>query len=317
MKSKSLKVFLTGGLGNQLFQLGAVIHYANSRRIELDVVTASPRKHKDGDAEILTLNIPQDIEVLKEDQGAFVRKVFGFNLRSGYLPKNYERSGSFRILRAFSSSLALGMKFKKFYRVNVSNDLGNDIQFNFTDRDEVIIGYFQTYQVAVEIQKRKIQLFSQICEDEYLKYKSLADREKPLLVHVRLGDYKSEDSFGILSSDYYKDAIEHAWRSESFKKIWLFSDEPEQAIQRIPHEFRSQTRIMESQQLGSAETLRIMSVCRGYVIANSSFSWWAAYLSECENAIVVAPSPWFTGLPEPTDLIPSNWVRVAWLKNRN
>lgn len=310
MRTKSLRVFLTGGLGNQLFQLAAALYYADSRRIELDVVTASPRKNKDGEAEALTLNIPTEIKVLENDQGTFVRKVFGFNLRSGYLPKNFEKTRSFRFIQSFCSSIALSAKFKRFYRVKVSRNLGSDNEFKSSDCNEVIIGYFQNHRVAEEIQKRKDQLFKGICEDEYQKFKSIADFEIPLLVHVRLGDYRSEDEFGILSSEYYQAAIEQVWRSETYKKIWLFSDEPEEAIQKFPSQFRSQTRVMETHHLGSAETLRIMSLCRGYVIANSSFSWWAAFLSESTNARVVAPSPWFTGLPEPTDLIPFNWSRV-------
>jgi hypothetical protein len=45
-----------------------------------------------------------------------------------------------------------------------------------------------------------------------------------------------------------------------------------------------------------------------YVIANSSFGWWAAYLKKDKNARVFAPSPWFANLPEPCDLFPPEWI---------
>jgi hypothetical protein len=309
VKKKALRVFLTGGLGNQLFQLAAAMHYAGSRKIELDVVTASPRKNKNGEAEILSLNLPEQIEILEKNEGTLARKVFGFNIRSGYLPSYIRRSSRFKTIQRFCSAIALGITLKRIYRINISSDLGNDSEFISSDRDEIIIGYFQTYKVASEIQGKKEQLFRLLGNEEYLKYESLAQAERPLLVHVRLGDYELEDDFGVLNTEYYRAAIEFAWRTEKFGKIWLFSDQPEDAMQRIPSEFRDRTRLVEDHNLDSAETLQIMSLCQGYVIANSSFSWWGAFLSECKDPLVVTPKPWFTGLPEPTDLIPLNWNR--------
>jgi hypothetical protein len=309
VKKKALRVFLTGGLGNQLFQLAAAMHSAGSRRIELDVVTASPRKNKNGEAEILSLDLPEQIEILKKNAGTFARKVFGFNIRSGYLPNYIEKSTRIKALQSIGSSIAFTMVLKKFYRVNISNDLGFDAEVRSSDKNEIIIGYFQTHKVASEIKNKKHQLFHLLRNEEYLKYKSLARTERPLLVHVRLSDYQLEDNFGVLNSEYYRAAIEFAWQTERFGRIWLFSDQPADAMQRIPYEFRNRTRLVEDRNLDSAETLQIMSLCQGYVIANSSFSWWGAFLSECKDPLVVTPKPWFIGLPEPTDLIPLNWNR--------
>jgi hypothetical protein len=309
MKKKTLRVFLTGGLGNQLFQLAAAMHYAGSRRIELDVVTATPRKNKNGEAEILSLKLPEQIEILEKNAGTLARKVFSFNIRSGYLPRFIERSTRIKALQSFGSSVAFVMTLKKFYRINISNDLGFDAEVRSSDKNEIVIGYFQTHKVASEIKDKKHELFHLIRNEEYLKYESLARTERPLLVHVRLGDYQLEDDFGVLNSDYYKEAIGFAWQTGRFGKIWLFSDQPEDAIDRIPNEFRSKTRLLGDQDFDSAETLQIMSLCHGYVIANSSFSWWGAFLSESKDPLVVTPKPWFTGLPEPTDLIPFHWKR--------
>ena len=56
-------------------------------------------------------------------------------------------------------------------------------------------------------------------------------------------------------------------------------------------------------------TLQAMRLGRGYVIANSTFSWWAAYLSLNPGVEVVAPSPWFMGMEDPKELIPPNWKK--------
>lgn len=309
MKNKTLRVFLTGGLGNQLFQLAAALHYAGSRRIELDVYTAEPRKNKSGETEILSLELPSHIQILKKNQGKVVRKVFGFNLRSGYLPRDFEKKVVFKAIRGLGSTMALGVALKHFYRVIVSNDLGHDRRIKCSDQSEIIIGYFQTYKVASELIKRKERLFGQLSNQNIQKFRSLAVIEKPLLVHVRLGDYQLEKQFGILSLEYYRVAIEYAWQKGEFNKIWLFSDQPRDALRRIPQQYRDRIRLIEDDDLDSAEILQIMSLCQGYVIANSSFSWWAASLSNFKDALVITPKPWFIELPEPTDLMPPHWVR--------
>jgi len=308
--TKNLKIFLTGGLGNQLFQLAAGLYYANGRKIELNLETANPRRSSTGEVELLILNLPKEIELQNENKGKLARKIFGYNLRSGYSPRKYEQNLLFRKLKKHISSIALILLFGKRLKVSVSGDLGNDPDIRVSDSNEILIGYFQTHIVAEEILKIKDSLFKGLRKEKILKYRGQADDEIPLLVHVRLGDYKGEDQFGILHSDYYETAIKSLWANGIYKKIWLFSDQPEDAISRIPQKYREVTRVISSEGLDSAETLFIMTMCQGYIIANSSFSWWGAFLRENQNAPVIAPQPWFISLGEPSQLVPNQWTRV-------
>jgi len=66
---------------------------------------------------------------------------------------------------------------------------------------------------------------------------------------------------------------------------------------------------MENIDNSSASTLEAMRFGRGYVIANSTFSWWGAYLSHTDHAEVIAPDPWFQGMDSPDSLIPRNWQK--------
>ncbi len=307
--TKNLKIFLTGGLGNQLFQLAAGLYYANGRKLELDIETANPRRSSKGDVELLTLNLPRAIELQKKNKGKLVRKIFGFNLRSGYSPRKYEQNVLFRSLKEITSSITLTLLLGKRLKISVSGNLGNDPKIRARDSNEILIGYFQTYVVAEEILRIKDSLFQDLNKGEVLNYRIQAKKEIPLLVHVRLGDYQGEDQFGIPSSDYYETAIESLWVNGNYEKIWLFSDQPGDAILRIPQKYREITRVISSIGLESAETLMIMTLCHGYVIANSSFSWWGAFLRENQNAPVIAPQPWFHSLGEPSELVPSQWTR--------
>ena len=100
------------------------------------------------------------------------------------------------------------------------------------------------------------------------------------------------------------------WDSSTFGKIWLFSDEPEEALSAIPSAYRNHIRVIPNLDSIPATTLELMRLGHGYVIANSSFSWWAASLSRNVGSQIVAPSKWFKGKEDPVDLIPAQWKRV-------
>ncbi len=307
---KKVRIFLTGGLGNQLFQLAAAMHYAKSRVIEIDLVNSNPRRNSKGDAELLSLDLPNSIKLIQKKQKILITKIVGYNLRTGYLPNKFEKKSFFKILRNFLSSLALSFLLRKPFQVRVATNLGHDSKIRSQRRNEILIGYFQTEMTAMEIGDTSNFLFNCVGESLYQDYLKLSQKEHPLLVHVRLGDYVSEERFGVLTHGYYKKSIDLMWKSGKYKKIWLFSDEPMEALSRIPENMRDKTRIIHSENLESAETLRIMTICKGYIIANSTFSWWAAYLRGDKTSVVIAPVPWFVDLPEPLNLIPQDWKRL-------
>jgi hypothetical protein len=97
---------------------------------------------------------------------------------------------------------------------------------------------------------------------------------------------------------------------DTFDKIWIFSDEPQLA--RVIHSLSTKIPIewIDNKLMSAAETLQLFRRCDGYIIANSSFSWWAAMLSHTINPIVIAPTKWFRNLEDPVDLIPPSWLRV-------
>jgi hypothetical protein len=137
-------------------------------------------------------------------------------------------------------------------------------------------------------------------------HRSISD--KPLVVHIRLTDYRNEPLFGIPSREYYGNAISQQMRKGNFNKIWLFSDEPDSAQQYIPEEFQSQVVNISAENSGTVDTFEAMRLGKGFVIANSSFSWWGAYLANDKNAPIVYPNPWFSGMPNPRLLCPPSWV---------
>lgn len=133
-------------------------------------------------------------------------------------------------------------------------------------------------------------------------------------IHVRRGDYVANPKYnavhGTCSLDYYHQAIEVIRQRVSSPRYFVFSDDPEWAK---AHLQIGGSAIYVTHNLGTRnwEDLRLMAACRYFIIANSSFSWWGAWLSECPQKIVVAPSRWFQDpLRSTAALIPPSWIRI-------
>jgi hypothetical protein len=142
------------------------------------------------------------------------------------------------------------------------------------------------------------------------EYLDNSAREHVLVVHVRLGDYKSEQDFGMPGYQYYENAINLALATETFTEVWIFSDEISLAKRKLAISTGLFIRWVGDEELTTAETFEIMKSGKGFIIANSSFSWWAARLSRTKDPLVISPEPWFKNLKEPDNLVPLEWVRL-------
>lgn len=133
-------------------------------------------------------------------------------------------------------------------------------------------------------------------------------------VHVRRGDYVSNPKthviFGTCSLDYYKKAIGLIAERVQNPKFYFFSDDIDWVRENLKVPYSS-TYISHNTGEKSYEDLRLMSHCKHNVIANSTFSWWGAWLNQNQNKIVVAPKNWFTDPQKRTDdLCPLDWLRI-------
>jgi len=147
----------------------------------------------------------------------------------------------------------------------------------------------------------------------YLQLEKIVSDKKIIGNHVRRGDYKNyAEEFGLLSARYYSEALKEIESQIPNAKLWLFSDEPEE----VSNEFKGSgitfNYVVKDNELSPAESITLMSKLSGLIIANSTFSWWAGFLSK--GHLVVAPKPWFRSegswLKE-ENLIPDSWVRVS------
>ena len=308
---KKTIISLTGGLGNQLFQLAAGLSAAQSEELILEWNLGRPRLNKHGMPEIASFLLPTNVGLgRKRKKNWLAGKSTGYMLRMGFEPKSFEKFSVYFSFTRTLASIVISIYFKNFYKIFPARKHGFHVLSDGA-KGNLIVGYFQSYKWASQHGVLESLQSLTISRDnsKLAEMKSLALIEKPLIVHVRLGDYKNETSFGILPSTYYERSIRRMWESGLYKKIWVFSDEPELAKGILTFLPSENLRWIEEIDDSASLTLEVMRYGHGYVIGNSTFSWWGAFLSVTVNAKVLAPEPWFRNLPTPEELIPPHWGR--------
>ena len=315
MKSRNRKIFvgLAGGLGNQLFQIATAMSLTSGKVIVLECLGNPRGANRKPDSELL--KFPDRVEFHPcREQHLILGRIFSL-LLSMAVTRNYlNKLFITRVAIYVTSGLLLSFHLKRFILPRVGNGTGFDSTLR-SKNGNLLIGYFQTDQHIqqapdpTEIRQVKIRL-----ESSYMmELENKINSNGMNMIHVRLGDYENEKDFGVLNSNYYKTAIQSLAKSKSSLDILLFSDEPESAIKKLPISVLDKVIVVEVKGVSAAETLELMRKCKNFVIANSSLSWWGAYLSESVNKIIIAPTPWFVNAPYPKFLIPKEWTLI----NRN
>jgi hypothetical protein len=130
-------------------------------------------------------------------------------------------------------------------------------------------------------------------------------------LHVRRGDYVKNPAtaamHGVCSLDYYNAAIEHIFSRVEKPVFFIFSDDMPWVKQNLSI---AATTHHISHNDRAYDDMHLMSLCRHHVIANSSFSWWGAWLNARPDKIVVAPQRWFAHADNTETLLPPAWVRL-------
>ena len=135
-------------------------------------------------------------------------------------------------------------------------------------------------------------------------------------LHIRRGDYVSNSKtlkvHGICPIEYYHEAA--AWiadRTETAPAFFIFSDDPEWTRQNLKLPFTMRF-VSHNTVADPWLDLQLMQSCQHHIIANSSFSWWGAWLNASAKKIVVAPARWFADPgKDDRDIVPETWFRLG------
>ena len=130
-------------------------------------------------------------------------------------------------------------------------------------------------------------------------------------LHVRRGDYVSDPktrvTLKLCSLDYYRSAIQFISDRVKEPYFFIFSDDISWVRNHLKVNFAC-SYVDNNHGAESYNDIHLMSLCRHHVIANSSFSWWGAWLNSYQDKIVVAPKKWFNNDNNTQDLFPAGWT---------
>jgi hypothetical protein len=282
-------VNLQGGIGNQLFQVCSGLYYAKRYEKDLHLILGSKKIYS-----IFSLLSKDNFKVVYKNESViniFMSRVFNRILKKS------------KILSFISG-------------IHNSKEVGYDVSLSINPSFKEIRGYYQTYLYLDEVRDELISTIEiKNFSDWYWKQKIIINSaSRPIMMHVRRGDYsKHNNTFGLLSIEYYKSAINYLQESNFTGPIWIFSDDIEIATS-FAELIDENTHIVNPPHGTSAsESMALMWEFSAHIIANSTFSWWGAILSP-NSKIVIAPEPWFMNELKIKNLIPPDWIKIdsAW-----
>lgn len=267
---------LIGGLGNQMFQYAA--GRAQALRLGCELVLDTAPLHERG------RHTPRRYELDVYRIQASVDTLNAAQLRR-MLPADESALGRSQTLKARPGS-----------RLN---------------------GYWQSERHFAHIRQHLLAEFTlKAAPSPYVA--SMADRIRGAAhstsVHFRRGDYVSNPSaaefHGVCPDSYYQNALAELRRTATATpELFVFTDDPQWVSQ---HAQLPPGRVLvDCTRSTSAEDIWLMSLCRHHIIANSSFSWWGAWLGDQQQGVTIAPRRWLLDATADTDaVVPSHWTRL-------
>jgi hypothetical protein len=298
MKQSRIRLLVMGGLGNQLFQYATAMNIANLTKSQLILDYRFLRLFGVEHQATLTDLAFRDPPQMRRGSNEFIqlKKVFISFL------------GLARRVSFFSNLLS------RYLGIFVSKEIDERIELSGKSKPRVILGYFQTRKY-IDVVKKSIDLpiTPRIVSSMFEENLRNILENKVVSIHVRLGDYKNETkTIGNLSESYYLKAQDLFESTYPGSKYLIFTNDPNSLMRDYPvllsREFN--TLFHPEVRMTDIEEFSLMSACDGHIIANSTFSYWAAALSN-NPRMVIRPSKWFRSFSEPQDLFPDEWITTT------
>lgn len=276
---------LVGGLGNQMFQYASAYAVAKHNSTDLLLDTSW---FEEKNSAVWTMK--------------YELECFNITARS-ISNKSYKTTDNIKAARhkLFNKNIYFEYKEKSL--------LFDDNVFS-VGKNVVMDGYWQSEKYFARYRDNILKEFTFASESKS-NFLSQIVNSNAISLHVRRGDYASHqqtNSFhGLMGLDYYQAAIESIASKVKNPVFFIFSDEPEWCRDNITINHPT---VYVSGNKGE-EDMQLMSRCKHHIIANSSFSWWGAWLNPSNDKIVIAPKRWFNDPSgNSSDLVPAAWERI-------
>jgi len=278
-----MKIVISGGLGNQMFQYALyLVLKRQCRNVILDTSLFS---------------------YTKMHNGYELERCFGFN-----------------DLKVKVSRWSI-LKLRFFLKFNFKSFVFEDKLFFdariFKINRFYLNGYWQSEKYFSQIQEeiQKIFKFKNI-DNKNLKISKEIQSSTSVCIHIRRGDYLGNTSYeGVCTEEYYSKAIYRMSKEIGEDKdiiFYVFSDD-KHFVNQFINKLNIKSKIIKHNfGKDSYKDMYLMSNCKHNIIANSSFSWWGAWLNNNPNKIIIAPEKWFPKRSKESykDIVPNSWIKI-------
>lgn len=286
-----ITVKIQGGLGNQIFQYaaGRALSKKTSQKLCLDISDYSIRTNTD----------------------KFTARKFDLDKLNIKAIKTEKSVKKLSVLTRFKNKLT-GLNYFHEKGMNYNEN------FEFLNGNIYLEGYFQSEKYFREIRKDLLHEINNenVKTTEFLHYKNEMNKTHSVAVHIRRGDYASnayiQSVHGTCSPEYYFNAFKKMEESGKDIRYYFFSDEPEWAMNHLAKD-RNVTMVSLKQKDAHIAEMLLQAESKSNIIANSSFSWWGAWLNNHPEKMVIAPSKWYVDTvknSQTSDLLPETWFRL-------
>jgi len=290
-KDEFISVRLFGGLGNQIFQYMAGMWLASDRKLPLYVDTSWLQ-----DGYTHSNSSISEFQFYKPDS------------EFGYKHKNLLHLYSDRLATIAARKIPI---IARIGRINAPRSAGYE-DFTKVKPGVQLRGYYQAPQYFArlvnsgEITKSSFDLNKP--SESFNSLRNQVPSQGFLAVHVRGGDYlKKNSSYVQLTSEYYKKAFSIVSETCGSLPVWVFTDDVDYAKQMLS--LFSDLFYVDGKSTTAAEELKLMSMAKGIVCANSTFSYWASVISDSAS-LIVAPNSWIKAHEQPRDFFPKGWKLI-------
>ena len=279
---------IIGGLGNQMFQYAASYALAKKNGLELKVDLDDYHTFRDRNFEL----------------------PYAFDLKFSIASKKDVKN----LIGVHSNIYLRRFLYRVGYRKNMLREKPYVLNKDFFDITNSIYleGYWQNYNYFDSIKKDIRQQFKFKClKNEEISFFFQKYKKKNVIsMHVRKSDYinnkKNTHLFFNLTNNYYLQAVNFFKLKVSNPHFLIFSDDVNWVNNNINLQNTSYEILKPS--LSPAKDMALMSLCNHNIIANSTFSWWAAWLNSSVNKIVITPQKWLKKDPQPIGLKIPEWI---------
>jgi len=292
---------IQGGLGNQMFQ------YASAKSLAL--------KHN--------VELKLDPNFQNDKLRDYKLQYFNINEHIATKDEILDLTISFKKHNRFQHKVLRKLQLLKPYykrRVYKHKMWVNDLGILKASNNVYLDGYWGRENFFKDIRNELLDILeikNDFINDDFLKLNYEISNKNSVSVHLRRGDYAKDPKtlkfFGLMPVEYYQKSIDYMNKKYENNVFYVFSDDINYVKQNF--NFNSDVKYIENKNLQDYHELKLMSFCKHNIIANSTFSWWAAWLNENSDKIVIAPKKWYNDkiaqeYYEKYSFVPENWIKI-------